>query len=100
MKLAKIIPIYKSKDKALMSNYRPISLLPSISKILEKIVHHRLYIFVMTQGILYDSQYGFRPKHSTVNAVTHFMSDIIRATENDKCSIAVLLDLSKRRLTQ
>ena len=96
MKLAKVIPIYKSKDKALMSNYRPISLLPSISnKILEKIVHHRLYTFLMTQGILYDSQYGFRPKHSTVNAVTHFMSDIIRATENDKCSIAVLLDLSK-----
>jgi len=51
-KLAKVIPIYKSKDKSLMNNYRPISLLPSMSKILEKIVHHRLYKFCDTKGIL------------------------------------------------
>jgi len=94
LKLAKIIPIYKSKDKSLMSNYRPISLLPSISKILEKIVHHRVYKFCTNQGILYNSQYGFRPNHSTINAVTHFMADIITAIENNQCTVAVLLDLS------
>jgi hypothetical protein len=45
MKLAKVIPIYKSKDKEILNNYRPISLLPTTSKILEKIVHKRLYNF-------------------------------------------------------
>ena len=66
-----------------MSNYLPISLLPSISKILEKIVHHRVYKFCTNQGILYDSQYGFHPNYSTTNAVTHFMADIITAIENN-----------------
>ena len=45
MKIAKIVPIYKAKDKTDMGNYRPISLLPTVSKILEKAVHHRLYSY-------------------------------------------------------
>ena len=45
MKLATVIPIYKAKDKEILSNHRPISLLPSISKILEKGIHRRLYYF-------------------------------------------------------
>ena len=49
----------------------------------------------MTHGILSNNQYGFRPNHSTINAVTHFMSDIMSATEKDQATIAVLLDLSK-----
>jgi hypothetical protein len=69
MKIAKVIPIHKSKSKTDMGNYRPISLLPSVSKILEKIVHHRMYTFLCKQNILFPSQYGFRPKHSTVDAV-------------------------------
>ena len=49
LKLAKIIPIYKSKNKELLNNYRPISLLPTVSKLLKKIVHKRLYNFINTQ---------------------------------------------------
>ena len=62
MKIAKVMPIYKSKEKKEMSNYRPISLLPSTSKVLEKLVHKRLYSFCDSNKILYNNQYGFRPK--------------------------------------
>ena len=95
MKLAKVIPIYKAKNKELFTNYRPISLLPVISKILEKIVHNRLYSFLTKCDILYAGQYGFRPKHSTINAITEFSYNILSSIDARQQSIAVYLDLSK-----
>ena len=95
MKLAKVIPIFKSKIKTDMGNYRPISLLPSISKILEKIVHQRMYKFLCNQGILFPNQYGFRPKHSTIDAVTKFTSDLMLSLDKKYSTLAVFLDLSK-----
>ena len=80
MKIAKIMPIYKSKEKNNMGNYRPISLLPSVSKILEKAVHKRLYGFCETQNILYDNQYGFRPKHSNIDAVSKLSRHLLKTT--------------------
>ncbi len=56
LKLAKVIPIYKSKEVDQCTKYRPISLLPSISKILEKVVHKRIYHFMNMQNIFYPSQ--------------------------------------------
>ena len=95
LKIAKVVPIYKAKDKKLFSNYRPVSILPTISKIFEKIMHKRLYHFLMANDIFYKSQYGFRPNHSTINAVTELCSNIINGFENRKCTLAVFLDLSK-----
>ena len=66
LKLAKVIPIYKAKARENLSNYRPISLLPSISKLLEKIVHKRLNFFLELNKILIDNKFGFRQKHSTM----------------------------------
>ena len=59
MKISKIIPIYKAKAKNMFSNYRPISLLPNISKILEKIVHKRLHNFLEHHKVFYPNQFGF-----------------------------------------
>ena len=95
MKIAKIIPIYKSKEKNNMGNYRAISLLPSVSKILEKAVHKRLYGFCGTQHILYDNQYGFRPKHSTLDAVSKLSAHVMASLEDNLTTLAVFLDLSK-----
>ena len=95
MKVAKVVPIYKSKDKQQFNNYRPISLLPAFSKILEKVVHRRLYKYFDAKKFLYKSQYGFRPKHSTVHAVSEFVYDALMSFENDQSTIAVYLDLSK-----
>ena len=72
MKLAKVISIYKAKSKESLGNYRPISLLSNISNILEKVVHKRLHSFLCRHDILYNSQYGFRPNHSTTHAITEF----------------------------
>ena len=95
MKLAKVIPIYKGKCKESFTNYRPISLLSNISKILEKVVHKRLLSFLTRCGILYNSQCGFRPNCSTIDAITEFTANVIPALDNnDKC-LSVFLDLSK-----
>ena len=59
MKLAEIVPLYKGKEHDLVVNYRPISLLMTISKILEKIIYHCFYSFLELNGTLFDSQYGF-----------------------------------------
>ena len=95
LKIAKVIPIYKAKDKTDMGNYRPISLLPSISKVLEKIVHSRLYKFLTNNKILSENQFGFRPSRSTVDAVCKLTSDVLSASETNQYTLAVLLDLSK-----
>ena len=94
-KLAKIIPIYKAKDKKNISNYRPISLLPVISKILEKVVHKNVYTFLEKNKVLHASQYGFRKNRSTVNAITELVCHITNAIENKQNTLSVFLDLSK-----
>ena len=62
MKLAKIVPIYKSKDKQMLNYYRPISLLPIFSKFLEKAIYQKLYNFLNVNNQLFSSQYVFRRK--------------------------------------
>ena len=69
MKLAEVVPLYKSKETYLLNNYRPISLLITISKLLEKIMYARTYSFLQTTGQLYESQYGFRKDHSCEYAI-------------------------------
>ena len=64
MKLAEVIPLFKGKETYLMTNYRPVSLLITISKILEKIIYKCLYNFLENNNILYKSQYGFQKLHS------------------------------------
>lgn len=94
-KIAKIVPIYKSKSKDTFSNYRPISLLPSISKILEKVVHKQTYNFLMKNDIMNKNQYGFRRNHSTINAVTEFVIKTIDSLEKGDSVLSAFLDLSK-----
>ena len=71
MKLAKIVPIFKNGNTKLFNNYRPISILPAFSKILEKIVCNRLLHFLESKNILYKHQYGFRKNHNTIHPVIH-----------------------------
>ena len=94
-KTAKVIPIYKAKDAQELTNYRPVSLLPSISKILEKVIHKRLYTFLNSYNIFYASQYGFRPNHSTINAITEFTSYVMSSLDKQEHSLSAFLDLSK-----
>lgn len=65
MKVAKIAPLYKSGDKDMFTNYRPVSLLPQFSKILEKLFDERLENFIVKYNLLSESQFGFRSGRST-----------------------------------
>ena len=76
MKIAKLIPVFKSGDRKLFSNYRPISILPVFSKVMEKIVNGRLTDFLHQQNIIYEHQYGCRKKHSTLHSILHLLKDI------------------------
>ena len=69
LKIAKIVPVFKSDDPSLFSNYRPISILPCLSKVLEKLFYLRLSEFLTKFNILNHHQYGFRPHHSTAMAM-------------------------------
>ena len=94
MKTAKVIPIYKSGERHQFTNYRPISLLPQFSKILEKLFDHRLETFIEKHNLLSDSQYGFRAKRSTSMAVME-LEGISTAIDNKEYTVGVFIDLKK-----
>ena len=95
MKTAEVIPLYKGKDMDLMINYRPISLLIMLSKLLEKIMYTRLYDYLESQKLLYPSRYGFRSKRSCEQVITELVGNILQSkNQNDHCA-SVFLDLSK-----
>ena len=87
MKQAYVFALYKSKEKHLVNNYRPISLLVTISKILEKIVYTRTYNFLCNTDQLYQSQYGFWTGHSCENAICELVGTIAKNREEKKHTI-------------
>ena len=95
LKIAKVIPLYKTTDPALFSNYRPISLLPFFSKILERLMHNRLYNFLTEHNILYMNQFGFRKNYSTFLALMDLVDSISKNIDEGNYSIGIFLDLSK-----
>jgi hypothetical protein len=95
MKIAKVLPLFKSGNKSLFSNYRPISILPVFSKILEKLMYNRFVEFIDKNNILYINQYGFRIGHTTSLALTIFIDKITTALSQNKSTIGVFLDFSK-----
>ena len=95
MKIAEVIPLYKGKEEDHIVNYRPVSLLMTISKVLEKIIYNRLYKFLLKHNILYDSQYGFRSKHSCQDAILEMVGRLLQAQNEDKHCAGIFLDLSK-----
>ena len=94
--MANVLPLFKKGDRQVISNYRPVSLLPSISKICEKIVFIRLYNYLNESGYFYHQQSGFRPGNSTVMQLIHIVDKIANALEKGENELrAVFLDISK-----
>ena len=81
MKLAEVVLLYKGKEHYLETNYRPISLLTMISKVLEKILYQRIYSFLQNTGQLYENQYGFRESHSCEHAIGKVIDGIVQGVE-------------------
>jgi len=95
LKIAKIKPIFKKGNKELCENYRPISLLPALSKILEKVMLKQINNHFTENNLYYDSQYGFRKKHSTEHALIEFTDQIITSLDNNETPTSIFIDLTK-----
>jgi hypothetical protein len=95
LKIAKVIPIFKSGDASDINNYRPISLLSSFSKILEKIVQNRLVKYLDLFNLITPQQFGFRSGHSTTHPMTLLLNKVTDALNKKKHSIILFCDLKK-----
>lgn len=95
MKIAKVIPIYKKNDISQLINYRPISLLPCFSKILERLIHKRLLKFLISRNIISPSQYGFQPNLSTDLAILELQDRLTKAIACKEFCLGLFIDLSK-----
>ena len=93
LKIAKVIPLLKSGSKTGVDNYRSISSLPVLSKVLEKMLYNRLIKFLDKKDILYEKQFGFRSKHSFVDALIDITENIRSGTDEEFTS--TMLDLRK-----
>ena len=95
LKIARVVPIFKSGDPLLFSNYRPVSILPLFSKILERLMYSRLLAFVNENRLLYSYQFGFRFGHSPNLAMIILIDKISNALENGEYVLGLFLDFSK-----
>jgi len=95
LKVAKVIPIHKGKSKNDISNYRPISMLPSVSKVFERVMHDQVYSYFNSKNLLYRSQYGFRKSRSTELAALELVESVLQEMDKSHMPINIYLDLSK-----
>ena len=95
LKIANVIPLYKSDDPMLFNNYRHVSVLCVLSKVFENIMYNRVSAFLEIFKILHENQYGFRKKSSTQLALLSFIDKVIQAIEKGEYAIGIFLAFSK-----
>ena len=93
--MSKVVPIFKSGNKSNGGNYRPISVLSVVSKIIERAVHDQLYSFMSTNNYLSSSQSSFRTQFSTATTVVDVQDYILKNMDEGKVTGAIFLDLKK-----
>ena len=93
LKTSKLSPVFKKDSKLDYSNYRPISLLSNIDKILEKLMYKRLYIFLNNNNII--NNFGFRQQYSTSHALINITENIRKALDDGNIGCGVFVDLQK-----
>ena len=94
-KKANVVPIYKKKEKNLIQNYRPVSLLPIFGKIFEKLIFDKLYLYIFSNNFIDDRQSGYRHGDSTVKQLLSITHEIYKAFDANKELRAVFLDISR-----
>jgi len=94
-KVGRVTPLHKTDDKLLVVNYRPISVLPALIKVMERVVHIQLSIHLDQLGYLYKHQYGFRRGHSTQQAIAQLNDWVPGAMDSEKVTGLLFVDISK-----
>ena len=94
-KVARVVPVFKGEDPTVFSNYRPVSVLPILSQIFERVIQARLVKFLDKHRVIVDGQYGFRAGHSTAMAVLDLVERVRKAWSKGKVALGVLIDLKK-----
>ena len=95
LKISKVIPLYKANDETLLSNYRPIALLPSVYKIFENVMLDQISNYFINNNLSSMQQYGFRAKHSTEFAALNLVDHLTYKLDNGLIPLNVYIDLSK-----
>ena len=95
LKIARVTPVFKAGNENEVGNYRPISILPCFSKILERIMYNRLFKYLTTNEILYKKLFGFQEGHSTEHAIMQLIDNINNSFEKNHFTLGVFIDLSK-----
>ena len=95
LKIAKVIPIFKQGCRLLCNNYRPISILSALSKILEKCVLNQITFYFILEGLFTDNQYGFRRGRTTTDCLVDLIEKITIALDQGEYALSIFLDLSK-----
>ena len=95
LKIARITPIFKEGDKNDVNNYRPISVLPIISKIFEKVAYRQLYEYLELNSFLDANQYGFRAKKSTTHAMLNYLQYLFNNLDSGNLILSIFLDFRK-----
>ena len=95
LKIAKVVPVLNKGDKDLLNNYRPISMLPSISKIFETGIYKQLYEYLQEHRDIINSQYGFRKKHSTEYTAIELVDRVIEKLDRNNVPFNIYINLSK-----
>ena len=95
LKTAKVTPLYKKGPKTDPGNYRPISVLPVIAKVFEKLANGRLMNFLESNKILYEHQYGFRKRYSTKLSLINLVDTLIKSMDKGKPTLGIFIDFKK-----
>ena len=91
LKIARVTPLFKGGENYELGNYRPISVLPCFSKILEKIIYNRLYKYLTDNSMLYKKQLGFQEGHSTEHAIVPLVDQIRNSFQSKKYALGVFV---------
>ena len=95
LKIVKVIPLHKGGSTQDLNNFRPISLLSIFDKIIEKIMHNRLYDFLELHSILFENQFGFSKNNSTSYALMDITEKIKESIDSSKFGCGIFIDLRK-----
>ena len=94
-KTSKLVPLFKKGDYGLLNNYRPISLLPTISNVFERVIYDQMYLYFNNNNLFADEHFGFRKNHSTEYAAIKSVDHISNEMESGKTPVTLFIDFSK-----